>query len=323
MLTLLEEETEMNVFLKASVYLGTAILAEGLLGGIAFAQVKPVTVAKEKPGIPTMGLPTILPAFEPQQVRPGRDRFLNDPVLTTDELVEALKTNKVFRQNIAHHFHLPEERVVAFVQDALVPMELPADTKVTNYGVTRTGYIYGKKMVLKKGTRIWATRSGDPVLKWICSNPLIARAPVLKEPPKSTPVASRSKEIGIKQVAANEVAPLGMDALPGGVVADNTPDEPPVIPPIKVASEPLKGSGSNSVKAAGIAAALPAIARSGLPLLPIAGFAGTIVRSQPTPGPLRGGPSPSGHSVPEPGSLVLIGLGLTGLPFLRRRRELE
>lgn len=320
MLTLVEEETEMNVALRGSLCLGVAVLSEVFWGGVAQAQVKPITVAKEKPGLVTMPMPAILPAFEPQQVPPGRDRFLNTPVLTTDELVEALKTNKIFRQNIARHFNLPEERVVAFVQDALVPMELPADMQVTNYGVTKKGMIYGKKMVLKKGTRVWATRSGDPILKWICSNPLLARVPVLKEPPKSTPVASRSKEIGIKPVAANEVSPLGMDALPGGVVADNTPDEPPVIPPIKVAREPLKGSGNNVVRGAGLAAALPAIARSGLPLLPIAGFAGTVVRSQPTPGPLRGGPSPSGHAVPEPSTLALIGLGLVGVPLLRRRR---
>ena len=64
----------------------------------------------------------VLPAFPSQQVRPGRDRFNNDPALTTEALLEALKTNRTFRTNLSRHFGIPEERTIEFVQDALVPL---------------------------------------------------------------------------------------------------------------------------------------------------------------------------------------------------------
>ena len=94
-----------------------------------------------------------------QSLMSGRDRFSDNPAMSTDELVDRLKTNGTFRKNLARHFDLPEERVVAFVQEALVPYTLPTAVTVMNYGVTKGGKIYGKKTLLKKGTPVWATRS--------------------------------------------------------------------------------------------------------------------------------------------------------------------
>ena len=106
----------------------------------------------------------LLPVFAPQRVQPGRDRFNNTPSLTNEGLVETLKTNKTFRTNLAKHFGVPEERVIEFVQDALVPQTLAQNTRVMNYGVTKSGLIYSKNTTLKKGTRVWATRDGKPML---------------------------------------------------------------------------------------------------------------------------------------------------------------
>ncbi len=269
----------------------------------------------------------VLPAFSKQRVTQGRDRFLNEPVLTTDALVESLKTNKTFRRNIAKHFRLPEERVVEFVQDALVPYILPRDTTVNNFGVTRRGMIYGKKMILKKGSRVWATRDGKPILKWICSNPLLTKIPILKEKPKPSTVSLRRSPLGVQQVAAELSGPAGLDALPQGSLAPLGPPDPV---PIKVAVEPTPGPVRQQ-----------RVARAGLPLLPLAGVAGAVVRSvkQPVsvdedavdPGTLNTGApgripvatravSQQFSAVPEPGTFALALLGLAGLPLLRRRK---
>ena len=273
----------------------------------------------------------VLPVFVPQRITPGRDRFLKEPVLTTEALVEALKTDPTFRRNIAKHFNLPEDRVVEFAQDALVPYILPTDTSVMNYGVTKSGLIYGKKMNLKKGTRVWATRDGKPILKWSCSNPLLPKAPVLKEKPKTTPVASTDHPLGLQQVAANVTSPAGLNALEGGDLSPFGPDVP-VAPPINVVEIPNVPDPIRPVPSP----VLPKFVRTGLPLLPLAGIAGAVVRSVKIPKSteeqdsvvlapattttMAASSRMTRSAIPEPGTLVFAALGLVGLPLLRRKK---
>lgn len=244
-----------------------------------------------------------LPAFTPQAVRPGRDRFNNTPSLTLDGLVETLKTNKTFRKNLSKHFDIPEERLVDFVQDALIPQVLATDAKVQNYGVTKTGQIYHKNTTLKKGTRVWGLRDGTPILKWDCSNPLLMKLPVVKKRPTTPTPVGLWKERGIVPPETSLLPPTELSAPVGITLAMENPAEPPFIPsepPLTPTLPPKTNPPASKIT----------IARSGLPLLPIAGVVGLVVRSQ-------GGPGPS--NVPEPTTIALLGLGALGLLARRRR----
>jgi hypothetical protein len=239
-------------------------------------------------------------AFSPRTIRPGRDRFLNTPALTNDGLVETLKTNAAFRRHLAQHFGVSESRVVGFVQDALIPMELPEASAVMNYGVTKSGKIYGKRTVLKKGTRVWATRSQQAILKWDCSNPLIAKLPMPSLDAKTASIAmSRSAEAQVQSMAIDtsspELPPLDAEtAIPAQLASES--------PAVPVSTRPQVG-----VRVAG--------GGSRLPLLPIgAGVVGLALLTRNTS-------SATPDAVPEPGSLILCGLGLLGGALIRRRKR--
>jgi PEP-CTERM motif len=272
--------------------LGIVIVAGLSLGSLASAQM-------ERDAAPlSSGVAPILAAFPAQSVRPGRDRFNDNPANTLEGLVETLKTNKTFRVNLARHFAVPEERIVEFVQDALVPQYLAANTKVPNYGVTKSGTIYNKVTTLKKGTRVWATRAGKPVLKWDCSNPITKDTVVLKRKPNPTP-SSISREVKVLSPEATLLTPGELDAPIGITLASDMPFDPIVSPPTEIKVTPPTNPRPPT--------AITSIARSGIPLLPVAGVIGLAVRSSSTP-----------SSVPEPATIALLGLGALSL-FARRR----
>ena len=178
----------------------------------------------------------------------GRDAFLTYQVDSTDELVATLQKNKTLRQRYARHFGIPENRVIAFVKEALVPYRIPRDTVVTDHGVTKSGRIYPVKVKLKKGTKVWATRSGLPVLKWACANPVAKTLPgtLLAGVPRSTkaPLSAAPP----LQVASN-LAPI-LAPLPEGNVSSPeiaVPDTVAVDTSALAAPPALSGSGSSSV----------------------------------------------------------------------------
>ncbi|MBB6052355.1 PEP-CTERM sorting domain-containing protein [Armatimonas rosea] len=265
----------------------------GLLSGV-YAQ-------EGQEGTPTLVAPApVLPVFTPQSVRPGRDRFSNSPALTLDGLVETLKTNATFRKNLSKHFAIPEDRLLGFVADALVPQVLSADSRVQNYGVTKSGLIYHKNTTLKKGTRVWGLRDGTPILKWDCSNPLLLELPVKRRVPKPTPVGLW-KEKGIAPPEATLLPPTELGAPMGITLALEKPGDP-LLPPPPFTPTPTPGNPTSPRSSS-------MITRSGVPLLPVAGVFGLVVRSQTAP-----------TSVPEPTTIALLGLGALGLLTLRRQR---
>jgi hypothetical protein len=278
-------------WVKWSVGVATAgVLGAALFGGVVSAQ---------KHHLPT-----------------GPDAFLHYQVDSTDELVAALRADPALRRRYARHFGIPENRVVDFVRNALVPYRLPAAREVTNYGVTRSGRIYGVRERLRRGTKVWATRSGVPVLKWACANPLLKSLPGTELAAAPRPTRTHLP-LHPRVVSAPQLATATSNEMPPATIPVPVPMAPPINTSALAAPLPAP---------IGVAIApVPAIAAHGGPgigsiLIPIGIIIGTTVGH--TGGGGGGGTPPV--AIPEPGSLALMIAAagpMLGLGVVRRHRR--
>jgi hypothetical protein len=224
-------------------------------------------------------------------------------------LVAVLKTNSKLRQRYAKHFGVGEAEVVDYVKRALVPYRLPESRNVLTYGVTRTGRIYAVRTRLKKGTRVWANRSGVPILKWLCANPLAQRLPGTRI---ASPIQHTPRPIAQAKGVEGLAPGLENGMVPPTIVSEN------FTPPIFASESGLEGIGTGSV--------VP-IVPPGIGTGAHFGFSG-LAAAAFVPVLIRGGSAPPSNIeiIPEPGTVALllsgggIPLGLISLRRLRRQR---
>lgn len=236
----------------------------------------------------------------------GRDAFNHFQVDSVDELVEAIQDNPTLLKRYAKHFRVSESEVISYVKSVLVPSTLKKDTVFDVRGVTRTGKIYSVRTKLRKGTRIWATRSGVPVLKWACGNPLLARLP------REMLVVPQPKVARVSRKPATRVA-----SLP--TVADNLAGEQEEM--VADVAAPAVGEFSGEESIPGSGGSIPVPTRGGRGGFPV-GFLAAV----PFLFSGNGGTTEEFGStaIPEPGTMALSLVGLTALPLasaLRGRRR--
>ena len=252
---------------------------------------------------------------------PGRDSFLRIQTDSAEELARVLNTNPTARRNLATYFHKPEAEIVNYIKDNLILKTLEEDLVVTNHGVTKSGYIYPVKTRIKKGNRIWVDKNtGQPVLKWLCTNPVASRLPltplvkVKAITPSSPPRRAVQEEVAPtlkKTEPTPETVPMPVE--PHVEVEKLAPAPPPEVP---IVVPPL--SPSVSLQRASVPLHIDKVAVPAVLLLSQFGAPSSSDALQQK-GPIPT-PPPSPNTVPEPGTVGLLFLGLgTGLALLRRR----
>ena len=108
------------------------------------------------------------------------DSFLVYKVYSVDQLVDQVQANPAIQLKYARHFHVPQSRIVQYLRANLVESYIPETGTYTCYCVRQNGLIYPVKQKFHEGTKVFALRNGEPVLKWVCGNPLSKYLPAVE-----------------------------------------------------------------------------------------------------------------------------------------------
>lgn len=108
------------------------------------------------------------------------DSFLVYKVYSIDELIAQVKSNPRIKEAYAEHFNVPQSRVIEYMRANLVESYVPETRVYTCYCLRDNGLVYPVKQVFKRGTKVFALRNGEPVLKWVCGNPLSKFLPAVE-----------------------------------------------------------------------------------------------------------------------------------------------
>ena len=252
------------------------------------------------------------------------DSYLKYKVYNLNQLLNQVQSDPAMLRLYARHFGRSQNRIISYMRSDLVESYIPVTTKYPVYCVRPNGQIYSVTQTFKQGTKVFALRNGQPVLKWVCGNPLSRTLPpvetrYVKTPRIPTTIVKPSVEELISDtedlVIPSELeTPILQAAVPTTLAAAG------------IAASPVfsGGSGSFNFGTAGLVAAAvatPFLIRTGssssssplsgsTPNIPVVPGGGT---TPVTPV----GPTP----VPEPGIAPFgLALFLVGSGFMMRRQ---
>ena len=216
--------------------------------------------------------------------------FVKFRATSVTQLANQVANDTTARVRYAQHFGVSPDEVGKYFTENLKLTTLKAPMKVQTWYVGRQGRIYKKTKLYPKGTPVFASNDGKPLLAWSCGNPLSASLPLKLQ---EEPVVASSGAVETK-VLANPVETITAAAV----------TSPPLIEAVAIA--PVAAAPPiDALAMPPIAVPPPIVSR--LPWFLLFGFA-----------PHGGGHD---HKVPEPGGLAVMAMGLmSGALLIRRSR---
>jgi len=109
--------------------------------------------------------------------RMPQDSFLIVPVTTVNGFVNEISLNPRVAARYARLYHLPMPVVIKYFKSYLIVETLPRTFQTPVYCVTPNGSFFIVHKTLNGGVRVFALRSGLPVLQLACGNPFTAKLP--------------------------------------------------------------------------------------------------------------------------------------------------
>lgn len=214
--------------------------------------------------------------------------FIDKPTPTMESLLGAVRSDAVVMSRFMRHFGMTREEVLAYL-GSLKRGAIREDGAYLIYNTPESGEIRARVLFYRKGTAVWMDESGNYILKLSCGNPMI----------RGTDHRSADDPSEIAMKSFTDVRALVTDPPTGIDVGTMTRTVvPPVVPEtaaITFTSEPP----TNPVYTAG-----QLIVPAGL-IIP---YTANILIS-------------TGKPIPEPASMLALGLGMASFAAMRRRKK--
>lgn len=253
-----------------------------------------------------LAMSTMQSAQGAERTPPGS--YLVYRATTVGELRNQVAKNAVVRSRYTRHFGVSPAQLDTFLANDLSLVSLKQPLRTRCWYIDKSGRQSVKTKLLPRGTMVFATASGQPVLSWSCGNPLRADLPMTMAKPSKQTTAKPAAEPEIK------VLPNPMETISTALVA--APPAPIAASALPVAAPPVLATvAAPAVSAPPI---LSAASFGGLEILGLLGGAALAIGG-------GGGHSSPSVVIPEPSSLVAVAGFLVTLPAayrLTRKRRL-
>jgi hypothetical protein len=219
--------------------------------------------------------------------------FLARPANSIGELVAQAEKEPAVMARYMRHFGMTRDEVVAYLK-TLRKGEIAEDGAYLVYNTPESGEIRGRVIVYRKGTSVWVDKDGNYILKSSCGNPMVRGTDLGKTQPTETTALRSSTDV--RELIVEQPPGISTTSVTGTTVA----------PPI---------AEYDAIVIADMPPAMPEEAPQGLVIPPVLGliipFTGAVMLGS------EGGPEP----IPEPASMIALGVGVTGYMAARKRRK--
>lgn len=227
--------------------------------------------------------------------------FLVYRTTTVNDLRYQVMNNPVVRERYTKHFGVSASELMKYFADnvELISLKMPLKTKA--WYVDKKNRVFVKTKLFPRGTMVFATKDGEPLLAWACGNPLRASLPksvvakaVLK--PAASTLSSSEAETKVLANPVETITAAAVTSIPATAEISVLPVAAPPVGAELIAPE---------------IAIAPAIAGPSLGWLGLLGGLFALPQSDPNPNP----------PVPEPATLLALGTGLALAPISLIKRS--
>ena len=239
--------------------------------------------------------------------------FLKDRAATVGDLTKQISNNSTVRMRYARHFKIAPSEIAERFNSELKLVSLKNPLRTMMWYIDKNGKVYKKGKLLPKGTMVFATKNGKPVLAWACGNPMSANLPAKvldKTAVKASTETIAAKAPPVESVETKVLAgPVEIIAAAAITAMPSIITEAVVVEPISAI--PMIGSPTLS--------ALPPIISGGSSLGWIGALGGLLGGAAAVAS--AGGGEKSNTVVPEPSSFAAMATALSAFCIVKRNRR--